>query len=450
MSLRVRLALLFVLLFVAGVAAITGQAVTQARQSIAAESRSAAGMVNLLLALNGPGGQGVPGARRGAELLRQLEMADDWLRHMEIGLLSLNDQEMPPLAAPAPINAPGWFIALVAPPAPATLGVLPLNATESIVFRSNPGHAVEAAWKMAASALFKRLLALAGFAVLMYWLVGRWLRPLGAFVRTLEEVERGDFSRRVPKMHLPELSQVAEKMNRLTASLGASSAENERLTRKSLRIQEAERRYLAQELHDAMGQSISAIKAIAVSIAQRCEGGDARAAESARKIEEISDMIYESVRDMMGRLRPSVLYELGLEAALLQMVDHWNEHHDEAFCRLRMECPLDDIQEEQQVHVYRIVQEALTNVAKHSRAQNAAVTFSGLEVISLSIEDDGVGYDPLSTDEGMGLIGIRERVRSLQGQLSINALSPQGTGILIEFPRVTTFRRRRSTDVVLQ
>src|SRR5690606_20100522 len=103
----------------------------------------------------------------------------------------------------------------------------------------------------------------------------------------------------------------------LASVLGASKSENDRLTRKSLMIQEQERRVLAQELHDAMGQSVSAIKAIAVGIRQRGQD-DAQIVEGARRIEEASGAIYSSVKGMIGRLRPAVLDELGLVAALQQ------------------------------------------------------------------------------------------------------------------------------------
>src|SRR5690606_231827 len=140
------------------------------------------------------------------------------------------------------------------------------------------------------------------------------------------------------------------------------------------------------------GQSVSAIKAIAVGIRQRGRD-DAQIVEGARRIEEASGAIYSSVKGMIGRLRPAVLDELGLVPALQQMADDWNAHHDDAFCRLRIDGEFDDLQEEQQINVYRIVQEALTNIARHSRADSVEIILSGREVVSLMINDNGVGYD---------------------------------------------------------
>ena len=203
--------------------------------------------------------------------------------------------------------------------------------------------------------------------------------------------------------------------------------ENRRLSKRTLDIVESERRHLARELHDELGQSISAIKAVAVSLKQK-EGGDNPAAKS---IIDISDHIYSVVRGMMHRLRPVVLDELGLVTALERLVDDWNTHHENTFCALRTEGNLSGISETVNIHLYRIVQEALTNIVKHAAATDAEIRLKHMNSgeIELIIRDNGKGFDTAARHSGMGLAGLRERVISMNGKLSLE--SRPGQGVLI-------------------
>lgn len=418
MTLRFRLTLLLVLLLLVSLGIGLAISVYQARRQVAREVEGAAALA--------------------AELLdRRAGAADD----------------SGPAAAEVPAGgkgealAPAWFASLVRPPPQRLVRAIDGAGAEPVVVRADPSGQIDEAWRQARLSLLVTLASLLLFTLAVFLLVSRWMSPVRDFVKTLEDIERGDFSRRVPVMRLPELAQIAERINRLSSVLGASKTENERLSRKSLIIQEQERRHLAQELHDVMGQSISAIKAMAVSIQQRAAGDDAVLRESAGRIEELSGEIYSSVRSMMSRLRPTVLDELGLVPALQQMADDWNAHHESAFCRLRIDGDFGNLQEDQQINIYRIVQEALTNIAKHAHADRVEVILSGHEVLSLIINDNGIGYDLELAEQGMGLMGIRERVHFLRGELNIATRPRQGVSIQIEFPRQAKRWRRRVTDV---
>ena len=225
--------------------------------------------------------------------------------------------------------------------------------------------------------------------------------------------------------------------------LGSSKLDNERLTRQAMSIQEQERRYLAQELHDSLGQAVSAIKAMAVSIANRTKVDQPIISESASNIEKISDDAYKSVRNLMAWLRPAVLDELGFTLALQQMVDDWNVHHEDTFCSLRQEADLSASKEQQQIQVYRIVQEALTNIAKHAEAGRANVVISGQEIVTLMISDDGKGFEGARVRMGIGLSNIRDRANLLHGDLTVSSKKGKGTTLQIEFPRGQRYRRRR-------
>src|SRR5699024_1951842 len=144
--------------------------------------------------------------------------------------------------------------------------------------------------------------------------------------------------------------------------------DNRRLTLRALSIQEEERRYVARELHDELGQSISAIKALAALIRQRTDKTTSSVHESAESIGDIADRTHHVIRSMVRQLRPSTLDELGLVTALQHMVDDWNSRYPDTFCSLQAQSAMPTLSDEVKVNVYRIVQECLTNVAKHAAA----------------------------------------------------------------------------------
>jgi glucose-6-phosphate-specific signal transduction histidine kinase len=223
--------------------------------------------------------------------------------------------------------------------------------------------------------------------------------------------------------------------------LERSRAQNQLLAQKSLAIQEQERRYLAHELHDELGQSISAIKALAVSIGQRANA-QADIAASAQTITDTSQRIYDVVRGMMRRLRPVILDELGLVPALQTIIDEWNDRHAEAFCRFSTEGDLRSLGDDVQINVYRILQEALTNVGKHARASEVNIALRrtahhgtpARDRLELQITDNGIGFDTTATKAGLGLLGMRERVEALNGCFDLQSAPQRGVTLNITVP----------------
>jgi two-component system, NarL family, sensor histidine kinase UhpB len=280
--------------------------------------------------------------------------------------------------------------------------------------------------------------------IVIYLMLGRWLQPIDHIVEALHEIEKGDFSKRIALVGMRELDQISSNINHLTEVLGASKADNERLQSESISKGERERLRLARELHDSLGQSIAAIKAVSVSIGMRTREQMPEIADSAHHIEKISDTAYASVRNLMSSLRPSVLDELGLTSGLQQMVDDWNIHHESTFCRLRIDCALDTLDGEQAINVYRIVQESLNNIAKYAQATDAGISVSGNEVLTLAIEDNGIGFDPDTVKKGMGLWNIQDRVNLLKGKFQLVSSPGNGLRLSMEIPREIN-QRKRST-----
>ena len=448
MSLRLRLSLLFLGLFILGMLSALGRSVdivnNLIRNDIETSRLLSREIIELLSQSYASDLDSAAGVADFVDHLKQLQEA----LGIDINIQS-QTRSYPEFATSAPVAvvAPQWFVEMLNIDQSSLEQTLGVVDGDIITVQIDPGDTINAMWRDARDTLLQRALGLLLFYVLSHVIIGIWLRTTQQIVDVLDDIVKGDFNRRVPHLTMPELDHIARKINHLVGVLGVSKSDNERLARQALTAKEQERRYFAQELHDSLGQSVSAIKAMAVSIAIRTRESDPVAAESATKIEKISDAAYSSVHDMMSWLRPAVLDELGLTHALRQMVDEWNAHHEDTFCRLRMEGRLDDLKEDQKINVYRIVQEALTNAAKYAAASNIDITLGGQEVLSLIISDDGQGFDQDKVVLGMGLSGIRDRVNMLQGSVTISARPGKGTSIHVEFPRVTGYRRRLSDRI---
>jgi signal transduction histidine kinase len=211
--------------------------------------------------------------------------------------------------------------------------------------------------------------------------------------------------------------------------LAQTLTENRLLTQKYLLVQEEERRNLARELHDELGQCLNAIKLDAVSICDLSKGTQREIERSASSIVEISNHVYEVVRSMMQRLRPAALDALGLRDAVSDLVDQWRRRNPSVMCAFEADGDLSELGELTNITLYRLVQECLTNVAKHSGATHVYVGVARASTgeVRATVRDNGRGMDVNVKRSGLGLVGLRERVEALHGRLEL-AGAP-GTGV---------------------
>ena len=212
--------------------------------------------------------------------------------------------------------------------------------------------------------------------------------------------------------------------------LAEALSENRRLSQRYLKVQEEERRFLARELHDELGQSLNAIKVDAVNIRDATpDTGEVR--RSAEAIIDVSSKVYEVVRTLLRQLRPVALDELGLATAVQYFVEEWQRRHPAVECELSIDGDLEGLDEDINITAYRFVQECMTNVARHAHAGRVSVDLrvtqeDSVPALSLSIEDDGRGVDTTVRRTGLGLIGLRERFESLGGRFQIEAAEQTG------------------------
>jgi signal transduction histidine kinase len=288
--------------------------------------------------------------------------------------------------------------------------------------------------------------------VIVTVLIGLGLtRRLAILADAAAEVEAGDYSVIVPIEADDEVGKAAVAFNRMVGEVSSRTrqleqektktqdlfTENRMLIHASLVIQEDERKNLALELHDEMGQCLTAIQADAEIIRDMSKGKDQRIETSANAIMQVSSRVYDVVHSMMRRLRPGVLDNLGLIEALKDEIDAWNSRNTETHCDFNYSGKLENLDEYSNIMLYRIVQEGLTNISKHAGASHVQIEMkqSG-QSLQLIINDNGRGIDmhQAGNIRGMGLIGMRERVETIEGIFTIESAPGKGFCIRITVP----------------
>ena len=235
--------------------------------------------------------------------------------------------------------------------------------------------------------------------------------------------------------HVTRLQREIERQRR---SEHQNRIDLERLSARLVMAQEHERRSLSRELHDAVGQALTAIK-MEMGIALRGGATDARARMALEQARAIAETTLQNVRDLSQLLHPSMLDDFGLPEALGAYLRSFSRRAGirAQLIHERME---DRLPADIEVCVYRIVQEAMTNVARHSGASSCTVSLVRRdEVLHLTIEDDGGGIGPTivrtpADRRGLGVIGMRERAQALAGSFAIENRSEGGTKVTVRIP----------------
>ncbi|KQZ44962.1 PAS domain-containing protein [Duganella sp. Root1480D1] len=218
-----------------------------------------------------------------------------------------------------------------------------------------------------------------------------------------------------------------------TAELLHANGQLRQLSAHMAAVKEEERKRIAREIHDELGQNLLALKLDIAQLNERMEGRQTRFARRVGAALENIDATLRSVRGIMNELRPSVL-DLGLAAALEWLVNDFR-HRSSLHYELALpgETELAAIDSETSLVLFRIVQEALVNVLRHSRAGQVAVRLGvEHEVALLEVEDNGIGIAPACRERpgSFGLIGMQERVDALHGSFSLNEYEP-GAGCCV-------------------
>ncbi|MFO7634846.1 MAG: histidine kinase [Caldilinea sp.] len=284
------------------------------------------------------------------------------------------------------------------------------------------------------------LVALAGIvaAMLLTWLL---TRPILDLVATTQEVGHGNLQARAPHWADDEIGTLADAFNQMVADLDISRrsvAEKEQarflLLKKLITAQEEERKRIARELHDGVGQMLTSIM-VGMRTMQRSDD----AVLNEKRMEDLcatAGETLEQVRVLSRELRPSLLDDLGLAAALERYAAEFSRAHPAVAVDLHCELPV-RLPSTVETALYRIVQEAMTNATRHGKASAIGVLVSQRNgAVQTIIEDNGAGFDVAQVrrrQSSVGIFGMSERAELLGGKLDIES-GPEGTAIYAEVP----------------
>lgn len=269
------------------------------------------------------------------------------------------------------------------------------------------------------------VLGLIGIVVLNAALLRTSLAPLDRLIRVMDTV---DLQR--PGLRLPESGSgaVGQLVRGFNAMLERLESERGRSNAKALAAQEAERHRIARELHDEIGQGLTAVLLGLKQLSSRVPGD---VVKDLQEVQEAARGTLDEVRGVARRLRPGVLEDLGLLSALAALATEFSSHGLQV---QRVTSPgLPDLGSERELVIYRVAQEALTNAARHSHSRTVrlALQRQGRSVI-LAVDDDGRGMR--GAEEGTGIRGMRERALLIGAQLAVSGGDLGGTSVRLTVP----------------
>jgi two-component system sensor histidine kinase UhpB len=442
LSLRYRLNLLLALVLVVGLAVNIARLVLEAAPRVQAEDQSVLRLArelvgSLVVDLNEAPD---PDAR-----LSRITQDLSRLRHVSI---TRHDDAAPAVANgnntsgdDEPYSVPAWFVALVHPEKTTVNVPISVRGKQgSLVITSHPSDEMVEIWDGIVTQLqVGSAIAVALFLMTMM-VVSRALAPIRSLSEAMTNIEAGDYETRVNTVGPPELAAICGKLNHLAATLGAAVEEKRRLAESVVSLQDAERKEIARELHDEFGPYLFALRAHASSLVRTADMPEpdtvAQRRHGAAILEQVN-ALQQFNRRILDRLRPVGLAELGLGEAIGALVRLWRESHPEVAIEAEISKSLGRIGETADLTIYRTVQEALTNVFRHTSATSVNVAIEPMQQVSslnrgrcvlVRVRDNGNGLKPGHTF-GHGLTGMRERVAALGGTLAVTSSQ---TGVTVE------------------
>lgn len=326
-----------------------------------------------------------------------------------------------PDAGTLPGKVPDWFVRLLVMPE--------FRAAYPVMIEGKPVGDVVFAPDMSA-VLYEKwigLLAIAGSAVALmlvtatiaHFISRSVLRPLQTLGDGLTRMRQGDYEQLISAAGPPEIRKSALEANELARTLHSLSQDNRSLLRRMVSLQDDERRDMARELHDELGPLLFGIRAGTVALLETIPAEQAKSIAAAEGILRSVQSLQQANRRVLDRLRPLYIQELGLENSVQTLLQDARAQAPDLQVTSHVDPALNEVEGLLSLTVYRVIQEATTNVLRHSRARTVHVTAEILcREVRVEISDDGIGL-PADRRFGRGLTGMLERVRALSGTFEL-------------------------------
>jgi two-component system sensor histidine kinase UhpB len=261
------------------------------------------------------------------------------------------------------------------------------------------------------------------------------IKPVVDFLRAVNKEGELDHSNSSGLFRMSHLLRLPKHLQGIHHDIQDSSQKVHDLNNKILHLQEEERRRLSAELHDELGQHLTAIRFEAELIKTAKSLQDTQ--YSAEAIDKIGRDMKDIVRSMLERLRPPEFDMFGLRGAITEMISDWQLRHTNVHIDFQCKADFTDIDDVRQLSIYRIVQEGLTNISRHAGSSELDVIISLVsseDQITIIVSDNGLGCDLTKQVKGFGLKGMQERVYGLLGKMTLNSSPDKGMNIIVEIP----------------
>jgi two-component system, NarL family, sensor histidine kinase UhpB len=360
----------------------------------------------------------------------------DGNRHLRALLIDRNNQVALASQLESPnTRVPEWFHQLLDRESQIARIKLPpeFSDYEALVLTTDAGNELAEKWGDIGLALALLVTFCAFVLGLVYWTLARGLRPLEDLNVAFVRVGRGDYGPRVAESGAMELARLAREFNQMVACLSTMKLQNARLNEQLANVQEEERADLARELHDEIGPFLFAVGLDISAIHQIVNANDDISTQLASRLEAIREAIahmQKHLKIILGRLRPTVLLDLGLAQAIDNLIDFWKGRHPDVVFNLKV--TPESFAELLDEGIYRLVRESLSNALRHGHPTeiDIRVEFETEDTVAIDVVDDGGGMKPPKPTIGFGITGMQERVTLLGGTISVGNRS-DGKGVVV-------------------
>jgi two-component system sensor histidine kinase UhpB len=299
---------------------------------------------------------------------------------------------------------------------------VPDGRGDTLTLRPEPASDIAALWSATVDAAGVFAVAAGLGLALIYWVIGRALDPLADLSHGLGAIGASGYRERVREEGPPELRTLQRGFNAMAERLAEIDERNRTLEAQLLTIQDEERAEIARDLHDEIGPHLFAVALDAGMISRCASGGEVRAIpDHVRSIQTAVSYMQRQVRDLIARLRPTRAAELGLEAAIVDLVMFWQARKPDVEFVSELKGADGYVPEALRDVIYRVVQESVANALRHAETKRLSITVSRTnEGIEANVENRGAARPVTNEVPGLGLASMRERVHAASGALSID------------------------------